>query len=982
MKLYLKSILTGLSMFVCLNAFAQNIKARLLDSSNGEALPYATVYITADGAQKPSKYVLSTSEGQVLLEKVKKGAYTLKVELMGYKAFSLPVKMEGKNIDLGELKVDPDMQVLDAAKVSDIGNPIVVKKDTIEYNASSFKTSDNDMLIDLLKKLPGIEVESDGSITANGETIKKITIDGKTFFLDDPQLATKNIPSKIIEKVKVVEKKSEQALFTGIDDGEEETIIDLGIKKGMMKGWFGNIMAGGGHDVPSKNNDMNDWRYQGAGFIGNFTDKQQISVILNGNNTNNRGFNDLAGGMMGNMRGGGGGGMGRGGNGAGVTTSWMGGVNGSWDLLDDRMELAGNYLYNGSDKSIQEESTKNTYLNSNETLNYHNKGLNNTFSDGHRLGLRLDHKFSDNTSILFEPQFNIGKGHFSEYSKFDTDRDINGVNEMVNTGFNNNTGANKNWTASGRALLRQRLGKPGRTITVNLRYNFSKNNLNGINQSKTDAVTETSYVNQYYDQNSNNSQLMGGLSYTEPLWKNFYLEVNYNYTWREQKSNKDTYDILKNEPVTYDKDGNMHLPEQPRATQRNEVYSNDILNLSRNHRAGANIMYQNEKIRAQLGFNANPTYTYNKTSSRAKAYESNVINWAPQASISYEFNDNSNLRFFYNGRSNQPSTSQLVPVPDNSDPMNVRLGNPNLTPYFSHNARGMFRYTDKQTFMSINANISGGITENPIINTTWYDKTGAQFSLPTNGPSSGNVNMRLMINSPIAKSKFSIFNMLNVGYNQNSNYIANGQIDMSGYYIGGDKFNFDYDAFLKDYNDFLRDKEFSINKTHTMNFVERLRFTYRSDLVEVTLGGRTRMNKSWYTAKQNTNATWANQAEASMNWTIPGGVNLIADCNYNWYNGYTTPQESTVVLNAEITKLLFKDKVTLSLKGYDLLGQARTLSVTDNSNFHQETRNNTLGRYIILSVTFRFGTFNKGGMMGGPRGGRGPMRGPMGGPRR
>ena len=197
--------------------------------------------------------------------------YTLKAEIMGYKTHNQEISVE-KNLNLGDIKMAEDAVALDAAKVSAVGNPITIKKDTIEYNASSFKTSDNDMLEQLLKKLPGIEIGSDGSITANGETIKKITIDGKTFFLDDPSLASKNIPAKLIEKVKVVERKSEQARFTGIDDGEEETIIDLSMKPGMMQGWFGNVMGGGGHDVPGAGSDMSDWRYQGAAMIGRFTD--------------------------------------------------------------------------------------------------------------------------------------------------------------------------------------------------------------------------------------------------------------------------------------------------------------------------------------------------------------------------------------------------------------------------------------------------------------------------------------------------------------------------------------------------------------------------------------------------------------------------------------------------------------------------------------------------------------------------------------
>ena len=205
-----------------------SVNLKLQDQKTGEPVGYATVSLSMKGEKGAKKYTLSDIEGAVALTRVKEGVYILKAELMGYKSFEKEVKVD-KNIDLGIIQLLEDSKVLDAANVTAAGNPIIMKKDTIEYNASSFKTSDNAVLEDLLKKLPGVEVSSDGSVTANGETIKQITIDGKTFFLDDPQLATKNIPAKIVEKVKVVERKSEQARFTGIDDGQEETIIDLSI---------------------------------------------------------------------------------------------------------------------------------------------------------------------------------------------------------------------------------------------------------------------------------------------------------------------------------------------------------------------------------------------------------------------------------------------------------------------------------------------------------------------------------------------------------------------------------------------------------------------------------------------------------------------------------------------------------------------------------------------------------------------------------
>ena len=979
---------------VAFAAYAQggvSVSMVLSDSSNGEPVGFATVSLTDTTTAKTYKFSMSAADGKVYILGVRNGVFLLKAEMMGYKTYSNIVKVSGKSVDLGTVRLEPDIQLLEAARVTAVGNQMIVKKDTVEYTASLFKTSDNDMLEELLKKLPGVEVDSDGTITANGETITKVMIDGKEFFLDDPQLATKNIPAKIIEKVKVVEKKSDQAEFTGIDDGDEETVIDLSIKPGMMDGWFGNAMAGGGHDIRQKgyysaeNPWYKDgWRYQGAMMAGRFGKKSQLSIILNANNTNNRGFNDVAGSMMQTMRGGRGMGRGVGGWGRnGITTSWMAGANGAFDLLDGDMELIGNYLYNGSNRYVTEDSRKITYMDDDTNTIYDNRGDNITNSQGHRFGVRLEHKFSENTSILFEPQFNFGHGNFSENSDFETyTKRQDGSETRDNYGFSDNTGFNTNWNASGFFLFRQRLGKPGRTISANIRYDFSNNDLDGFNQSYThndnpeEGETPEEIVNQRYDQESKSSSISGRIVYTEPLGGDFYLEANYSYSWNRSTSFKNTYDSSSNDGVE-----NGYLNYNSQGETWNPYYSNSVVNDYQNHSAGMNFMYQKGKVRAQLGAAFRPTITDNETN--GEKYESTVYNWSPQMMLSYDFNDNSNVRMFYFGRSSQPSTTQLMPVADNSDPRNVSFGNPYLEPYFNHNIRGMFRYTNKDTFTSIHTRVGGAMVQNGITNALWYDDDKVQYSLPLNGPVSGNADMRFSVSSPIARSQFSIFSMTNFRYSRSMSYVGRSQMGdaFTTMYYNETEGTMDYETFHRDFFEHSDPASrclelldyFQQSNTNSLSFTQRLRFTFRNDLVEIDLGGRTRMSKSWYSVTEyNQSATWNNKIDLSMNWTIPGGINLIADADYNWYNGYSTQQEDEFVLNAEISKLLFKDKFTLALKAYDILGQSKNLNVSDESNYHQETVNNTLGRYIILSLTYRFGNFNGNGQHRGP-GGHGPM---------
>ena len=995
-----KLLLALVGLLIALGLSAQNYKVtlQLKDASNGEAVGFATVSLAPEKGQH--KYTLSDAEGKATIEKLKAGKYTVKAEIMGYKTWQKVVDLK-EDLNLGVVKMEQDQQVLDAASVSAVGNPIIIKKDTVEYNASSFKISDDNMLVDLLKKLPGIEVGEDGSITSNGETISKITIEGKTFFLDDPQLATQNIPAKMVEKVKVVKKKSEQAEFTGIDDGNDETVIDLSVQKGMMNGLFGNLTAGGGHDIPSSSNTlMNDFRWQGGGMLGKFTEKDQISLILNANNTNNRSFNDLAGGMMGGMMGGGGmmgrgGGGGFGGNSNGVNTSWMVGLNGNTEFFDGKMEAGGNYVYNGSIIDVLQETDKETYQTETSTLFSHEDGKSHRYTNGHRFGIRLEHKFSENTSLLFQPQVNFGGGDYVQQSVFNSA--LNSADNKISDGFTNNTGNNKNVTTSGFLLLRQRLGIPGRTLSLNATWNVSDNKMDGLNQSLTNtyesgALEDATPINQLIEQRSKSQSLGGRLVYTEPLGGNFYLEGSYNINWSNSQTTKDAYnhDGSYNYSTTTPYSLGDIFMDYTTKGEKDETYSNFVNNRNLNQTMGLAFMYQEENIRAQLGASAIHTNTYNYTSSNVDPYTDKRWNFAPRAMLFADFNDNANVRLFYNGRSAQPSTSQLNPVLDNSNPLALSLGNPHLTPYFNHNIRNEWEYSNKQTFFTARLNLQGGMVQNPITNAIWYN--GArQYTMPVNGENTYNASARIMINAPIAKSNFSISNMTNVSYSKSGSYLANDSFDWQKYFskdasTGELTDNFLYDKFYEDYytnKTSSWDTDFRANTTRSLSVTENFRVTYRSDYIEIIAGARTRVSKPWYTVQTAVDATWNNRVNGSFKWTVGNsGLEFSTDASYNWYRGYTTEQPSTLIWNASISQQIFRKQATIALKAYDILDRATNLTVSDTANYHSEVRNNTLGRYIMLTFTWRFGTFggnNRRGGFNGPGGFRGGP--PMGGGR-
>lgn len=896
------------------------IRMVLLDSLAKTPLEYASVVTSYVGGTN-KKYGMSDENGVVTIPNMGVGRATVDVEYMGYKTKSFTYDVKRGANDLGTVYLQEDINMLEAAMVVGIANQMTVKKDTIEYTAASVKVNDSDVLEELLKKLPGIEIDSEGNITANGETVNKIMIDGKTFFLDDPQLATKNIPAKIVDKVRVVERKSDQARFTGIDDGEEETVIDLSVKRGMMNGWFGTLSGGYG----TKD------RYQAGGMIGKFTENSQISVIGNANNTNNRGFMDIAGSMMGNMR------VGRiRFGGGGILESYMGGVNANTDLLDDRLKLSGNYVYSGSNNTVEERRNRETILGGGSSSLYNNEQTRDfTTTDGHRVGLELEYDITDNTSIIFRPTFDFTGGDFSNVNEFAT---MTG-DQNTNSGVSESWGNNDAERFRGMFLLRQRLGKPGRTLSLRFDYNISNNELDGYNYSETkyfenNIESGNEIVDQFYTQNEKSYTLGGRFSYTEPLGKNFFVEGAYRYSYSNTDSDKDTY----NKGIS----GEYDTPD--------DEYSSHYENTFITQRAELNFMKQEKKYNITLGVSMQPSTTKSYGLARDTSYS--VINFAPSARIDYRFSDQKFLRIRYRGRTSQPSINQLMPIPDNSDPLKITMGNMDLNPEFSHNLWTEYRVSNLKNSSWFGAMFNGSYTTDKIVNRSWYDENGVQYTQPYNdGTGVYSLSGRLLFNSKIAQSKFSIMSFTNLRFGNGISYVSAAGEDVAL-----------EDSYVK-----------NINKTFSVS--ENLGFTYRDDMFEFRLFGNVRYNNTWYSIQNMDDVdTWTNSVMGSVNASLPAGFNITSDISHTFYIGYSEGYgESSTVWNAELSKNLFKDKLTIKAKIYDILKDSQNSSRTTTDNYIEDLENNTLGQYMMFSVVWRFGNFGGGKMMG-------PHRGPGGRP--
>lgn len=913
-----------------------SLKVRLTDSVSLEPVSYATVYVSKDGTTEKAYYAMTDGDGKGEIANIPAGKYVFVAELMGYYRLTHKVELkEGVN-DLGEMLMNEDITMLNEVVVTAVGNQVVVKKDTVEYTATLFKTTDNDMLEDLLKKFPGMEVDSDGGITYQGETITKIMIDGKEFFLDDPSLASKNIPAKIINKVKVVNKKSDQAEFTGIDDGEEEKVLDLSVKPGLLESWFGNVAAGGGHDLQT---DEHAARYQASGMVGRFTEDNQVSIIFNGNNTNNRGFGDM--GMGGGMRG-----RGFGGNRGGIMTTWMGGINANMNIGGDRdRELGGNYLYSGMTRDVEERSSRTTFLNDSVSQHTDNNETSYMYSDGHRGGLEIDYKFNDKTSLLFRPSFNYNTSRYDERSEYSTDNTRTG---KVNDGISEASSDGISWRTDGRILYRQRIGeKAGRTLSLNVDYSISNSDYTGTNYSLTNTYADgspsgTELVNQSYVQREDSYSASADLTYTEPLGKNFFLLGSYRFNWSNSQSEKDTRDILDDGTVS---------------DMLDSTYSSRMQNTFLRHRMQLSFMKQEKNYNLQLGVNAQPSTTItNDDFNPERNVNYTVWNFAPSARFDYNFSSNEFLRINYNGSTSQPSVTQLMPVPDNSDPLYVTVGNMSLKPEFSNRFNMRYNYTDMESFSTYSVMGGFNFTKDDIINASWYNSTGTQYTVPVNSdrPTLGG-NVMLMTNSQFGKSGFSLMTFTRGSVTSSLSYTGDNPEaetfeQIQDYLIGG--------------------------RTTSMSLSENITFVFRNDYIETRLGASASYRKAWYEIASQARAdTWDNAVFAEVNATLPWGMELRTDARYNYYIGYEAGfGEPELMWNAEISQLFLKDKMTLRFKVYDILNQAKNNYRTTTDNYVEDTYNNTLGQYFMISLVYRFGNFDK--MMGGRRGPGGP-----GGPR-
>ena len=878
------------------------ITGKLIDKETKKPVPLANIRVLQ---QRDSSFVngqASRNDGSFSIP-VHYGSYIVHISFLGYDDVFKHVQVSASNpiavLDTIFLR-QTDFKLSEVI-ITEKAPEVRVKGDTLEFNAGSFKVTESAVVEDLLKKMPGVEIDKDGKITVNGREIKKIMVDGKEFFSSDPKVASKNLPAKMVEKVQVLDKKSEMAEMTGFDDSDEETVINLVIKQGMKEGLIGNAFAGYG----SKD------RYEGNAMVNYMRNQNQFTFIGGLNNTNNAGFTDLASSMFGNM--GGRGMRGMFGNQDGVTTSGMGGFNFNTQL-SQTFKLGGNVRYGSTNSDVLSKirtqnmlSTGNTFENENDTTN--------SFSQNFNMDLRMEWTPDTLTRIIFRPSVGVYENSRDEISNFNT---TNEENDSINKGDSKYSSDGNGYNVGGRLEVSRQLGKKGRVLSLQLRGQLNDADNEGYNLSNTYyfGTKPDDIIDQKFTNTSNSKNWQSFLSYVEPIGHNNFIQLAYNYQQKFSESNKDTR--------TKDDLGNYSVMD----TTYSKRLENDFVNQS----IEMNFKANRGKYDYMFGFSMQPFNSSSKTYKGDSLYNNTSnqgINYAPSAQFNYRWSRQNNLRIRYSGITSQPSVTQLSPVRDVSNPLNVTYGNPDLKPSFSHQLNIRYMNFMPQQKSSINFFGNASYTLNDIVSSTFTDVfTGQKETTYKNVNGNWNANGRLMLNLPIKKTNFSVFSMSSGSYTHTNGY-SNNEINLSQRTGLGQTLGIDF-------------------RSGVVDFGTRGNINYNN--IQNSLTGQQDQEYFNYNVSANTTIY------------LPYDLSIDSDLSYNTNSGYSTGfEQEALIWNASLQKQLFKHKNgSLRLKIYDILQQKSNISRRATANYITDTTTNTLTSYFMFHFVYRFNIFKNG----------------------
>ncbi len=913
------SVLLFFFTLFCTSVSAQraSLSGRVVEKSTNQPIEQATVRLLQATDSSMVRGVASGKNGDFTLVRVRPGHYILNISFIGFETLSqnIEVKKEDTRLQLGSLALDDASILLSEAVVVGKAPEVVFRNDTTEYNADSFKVTEGSVLEDLLKKMPGVEVDTEGKVTVNGKEITKIMVDGKEFFSDDPKVASKNLPAKMIDKVQVLDKKSDMEEMTGFDDGEEETIINLTVKPGMKKGWFGNAYAGyGSHN-----------RYEGNAMVNRFIENDQFTIMGSLNNTNNMGFTDMASSMFSGMRGGR-----RGSAGNGITTSGNAGVNFSKEF-SPKFTLGGNTRYSHSDNDAQSTSSTQTFLPGDSVSYASNRVINNSISNNAGLDLRFEWKPDTLTRIFFTPSFGYSTSRTSNIQEESTRINQDTLNISNSEVFSDGAGYNLNANLD----FSRKLNSRGRVISFSLSGGTSDSYNNESNYSLTQYLQEgrNQTIDQRIRYDNRSFNYRAYISWVEPLGRGNFLQATYSISQQRQESLKNAY--VQGEPGS----GLYNVLD----TTGSQNYRNNFIN----QRASISFKAQREKYMYTIGLNIDPSYSRSENfigDTTLSDISRSVVNLSPMIRFQYRFNKSSNLSFNYNGRTSQPSMTQLQPVIDNSNPLRVVVGNPELKPRYTNNIYLSFNQFTPERQRAMMFSLQGSYILNDIVSKTLYDaQTGGQRTTYENVNGNYSLNARAMVNSPLRNKKFTVSSNTMAMYS-NSNSFVNGEK----------------------------------NQGRTFTVSERAGADFRSDILDLGINANFRFTSNTNSLQPENNLQTFNYGVGgNTSIYLPWNIRLESDITWSTNSGYSDGYKQNEILwNASLSKSFLKgNQATIRLKMYDILQQRSNISRSVSASMIRDAEYNTLSSYFMVHFIYRFNIFSGGASqedMPRPRPPRGP----------
>ena len=894
----------------------------------------------------------------------KPGRYLLKVSYIGYKPFFKAVSLTRNtpNVNAGKIALSSDAIMLKEAVIVAQAAEVTASEDTLVYNSSAYRVPEGSALEELVKKLPGAEVDENGKITINGKEIKKIMVDGKEFFADDPNIAMKNLPVNIIDKVRAYDKQSDMARMTGIDDGEEETVLDLTVKKGMNRGFFGNVDAAAGTED----------RYSGKLLANYFQDKKQFTVIGSMNNVNDESF-----------PGGGGGGRWRSNN--GLTSVKMGGFNFATET--PKLEAGGSVNFNYKDQDVVSKSSSETFVSTERSsfANALNQNRNKTTKV--TADFRIEWKPDSLTNLMFRPRFSYGDKDNATYERsytFNTDpglttdevlgtEDITSLvpeANVVNSVVRNALSKGDDVTVGGTMLFNRRLGKAGRNLTFRGQFNYTNSSSEQFSASQTDYFQQTAdladagtqermqdIIRRYIDTPTKNYSYSARLAYSEPIFKGGYLQLGYNFQYKRSDTDNRTYN-MPDEWTVWGPAASAGYGELDTDLSKSAKYD------YYNHQVDLTLRYMTKKLRMNAGLSFQPQTT--KLSYAQGALDTlvtrHVFNFTPTMDFRYTFSKTSQLRINYRGRSSQPSMTDMLPITDNTDPLNVRVGNPGLKPTFTNSLMMFYNTfnTEKQRGMMAHLNFQNQL--NSISNRRIYNETtGGYTTTPVNMNGNWSVFGMVGTNTALNDKRFTINTFTRANYQNQVSYISSKTVT-----AGNDK-----------------------NTMKNLSLGERLRGTFRNNWWEFSLNGSIDYGhaRNSYNTENNMD-TYQFSYGGSTNVNLPWNMTISTDLTQQSRRGYNLSSMNTneLIWNAQIAQNFLKgNAATLSLQFYDILRQQSNISRTISAAMRRDVEYNAIYSYCMVHFVYRLNLFGGKGAQrpSGPGFGPAPGMGPgFGGPGR